>query len=173
VTASHPVATDRHRIHVLAPTVADVVAFIGGWVFDQAMRGWDVHVFVAGSPDVRPLQILGACPGDLDGYLAGEHPVPPEHLAVATEIYDHDTRVRGVALAALRNRTSVVALWGRAAPAGLARSIRGERIPMSAAAAAFKAQAVWALGSALPAAGPCRDGELLFTTPIGQLGEVR
>ena len=75
----------RYRLDVVAASVADVVRFAGGWLFDRAMAGWDVTVLltdrVADHRDERPLHILGAQTLDLEDALAaisipGSKPVP-------------------------------------------------------------------------------------------------
>ena len=72
----------RYRLDVVAASVADVVRFAGGWLFDRAMAGWDVTVLLADHaadhPDDRPLQILGARTLDLEDALgrSGRNPSP-------------------------------------------------------------------------------------------------
>jgi hypothetical protein len=50
----------RARLTVIASSLAEVVRYAGGWLFDQAMAGWDVAVLTADHADPRPLRILGA-----------------------------------------------------------------------------------------------------------------
>ena len=68
----------RYRLDVVAPTVLDAVQFAGGWIFDRVMAGWDVTVLIADGADVRPLEILGAVPRDLESVLESwaERPHP-------------------------------------------------------------------------------------------------
>jgi len=43
---------------------------VGGRIFDRAMAGWDVTVFVPDLHDVRPLRILGAHADDYGSAVA-------------------------------------------------------------------------------------------------------
>src|ERR1700722_8350135 len=49
----------RPRMTAIAPSAAEAVQYAGGWLFDQAMAGWDVTVIAAEAGDPRPLDILG------------------------------------------------------------------------------------------------------------------
>ena len=49
----------RYRLDVVAASVADVVRFAGGWMYDRVMAGWDVTVLLADDVDERPLRVLG------------------------------------------------------------------------------------------------------------------
>jgi hypothetical protein len=131
----------RYRLDVVAADVADVVRFAGGWLFDRAMAGWDVTVLVADHPDERPLQILGAQIVDLEYALAG-HRRPPQTLAAAADLFDCDSRVRQGVLQALDQGATEVTLWGQTWPAELDNSVGLVQHRLSAAAQAFKAQAL-------------------------------
>ena len=133
----------RYRLDVVAPTVAEVVMHAGGWLFDRVMAGWDVTVLVADHPDERALRILGAEPLDLETGLATMESRPhPQTLAVATELFARDARVRQGVLAALEHGRTEVTLWGDTWPAELDDSVDPVRHELSAAARAFKAQAL-------------------------------
>ena len=54
-----PASSRPHRLNVVAPTVADVVGQIGGWLFDRAMEGWRIDVLVPEGDSLTPLRILG------------------------------------------------------------------------------------------------------------------
>jgi hypothetical protein len=133
----------RYRLDVVAADVADVVRFAGGWLFDRAMAGWDVTVLLADHPDDRPLQILGAQIVDLEYALAtaGERQ-PPQTLAAAADLFDCDSRVREGVLQALDQGATEVTLWGQTWPAELDDSVGLVHHRLSAAAQAFKAQAL-------------------------------
>ena len=141
----------RYRLDVVAADVADVVRFAGGWLFDRAMAGWDVTVLVADHPDDRPLQILGAQIVDLEYALAtvGHRP-PPQTLAVAADLFDCDSRVRQGVLQALDQGATEVTLWGQTWPVELDDSVSLVEHRLSAAAQAFKAQALAAAGMPPP-----------------------
>jgi hypothetical protein len=144
----------RYRLDVVATDVPDVVRFAGGWLFDRAMAGWDVTVLVADHPDERPLQILGAQILDLEYALAtvGHRP-PPQTLAAAADLYDCDSRVRQGVLQALDQGATEVTLWGQTWPVELDDCVSLVEHRLSAAAQAFKAQAVAAAGMCAPSIG--------------------
>jgi hypothetical protein len=137
----------RYRLDVVAADVADVAKFAGGWLFDRAMAGWDVTVLLVDHPDERPLQILGAQILDLEYALAmtGHRP-PPQTLAAAADLFGCDSRVRQGILQALDQGATEVTLWGETWPADLDDSVGLVEHRLSAAALAFKAQALAAAG---------------------------
>jgi hypothetical protein len=145
----------RYRLDVVAADVADVVRFAGGWLFDRAMAGWDVTVLVADHPDDRPLQILGAQIVDLEYALAtvGHRP-PPQTLAAAADLFDCDSRVREGVLQALDQGATEVTLWGQTWPTELDDSVGLVEHRLSAAARAFKAQALAAAAIRADPIGP-------------------
>ena len=145
----------RHQFQVLAANVTDAVMSIGGLIFDRAMAGWDVTVLVADHPDERPLQILGAQIVDLEYALAtvGHRP-PPQTLAAAADLFDCDSRVRDGVLQALDQGATEVTLWGQTWPAELDDSVGLVEHRLSAAARAFKSQALAAAGIRADSIGP-------------------
>jgi hypothetical protein len=144
----------RYRLDVVAGDVADVVRFAGGWLFDRAMAGWDVTVLVADHPDDRPLQILGVQIRDLECAIAtaGRRP-PPQTLAAAADLFDCDARVRQGVLQALDHGATEVTLWGRTWPVELDSQVGLVEHRLSAAAQAFKGQALAAAGLAVADVG--------------------
>jgi hypothetical protein len=133
----------RYRLDVVAPTVLDAVRFAGGWVYDRVMAGWDVTILIAGDEDVRPLEILGAEVRDLESVLASWEDRPhPQTVAVAGELFAVDARVRAHVLNALDQGATEVTLWGDSLPAELNESVDSVQHRLSAAARAFKAQAL-------------------------------
>ncbi|OBK33844.1 hypothetical protein A5658_12120 [Mycobacterium sp. 1245111.1] len=145
----------RYRLDVVATDVADVVRFAGGWLFDRAMAGWDVTVLVADHPDDRPLRILGVEVLDLEHALAtAAHRPPPQTLAAAADLFDCDPRVRQGVLLALDQGATEVTLWGRNWPVELDSHVGLVEHRLSAAAQAFKGQALAAAGISAPEIGP-------------------
>ncbi|SOJ57216.1 hypothetical protein MSIMFB_04693 [Mycobacterium simulans] len=141
----------RYRLDVVATTVADVVQFAGGWLFDRAMAGWDVTVLVADHADNRPLQILGVQTLDLEDALSSVDTRPrPQALAAAADLLGCDSRVRRGVLQALDHGATEVTLWGQTWPAELDDSVGQVQHQLSMAARTFKAQAMAA--AALPQA---------------------
>jgi hypothetical protein len=133
----------RYRLDVVAPSVLDAVMFAGGWVCDRVMAGWDVTVLIAGDDDARPLEILGAEVRDLESVLASWEDRPhPQTVAIAADLFDSDSRVRQHVLNALDQGATEVTLWGDRLPAELDDSVDSVQHRLSAAARAFKAQAL-------------------------------
>ena len=145
----------RYRLDVVTASVADVVASAGGWLFDRVMAGWDVTVLVAGDEDVRPIHILGADTLDLETALAmwAERP-HPHTLAVSMDLFVSDSRIRRGVLDALDHGATQVTLWGEKWPTEFDRSVDIVEHRLSAAARAFKGQALSALELPALAVGP-------------------
>lgn len=137
----------RYRLDVVAPTVAEVVRNAGGWLVDRVMAGWDVTVLITGDDDIRPLQILGVEIGDLETAMQlWEQRPHPQTVAVAAELFVSDARVREGVLGALDQGLTEVTLWGDSWPAELDSTVDSVQHELSAAARAFKAQALAAAG---------------------------
>lgn len=136
----------RYRLDVVAASVADVVTCAGGWLCDRVMAGWDVTVLVGGHDDLRPIHVLGADTLNLESALAmWAHRPRPHTLAVSMDLVASDSRIRRGVLEALDHGTTEVTLWGENWPAELNRTIGCVEHRLSAAARAFKAQALGAL----------------------------
>ena len=135
----------RYRLDVAAASAADAVKFAGGWMYDRVMAGWDVTVLLVDRTDERPLHILGVETSDLESALAlwseGPH---PQTVAVAADLFVSDERVRQGVLGALEQGLTEVTLWGDSWPAELDDSIGPVAHQLSAAARAFKGQALTA-----------------------------
>ena len=133
----------RYRLDVVAPTVLDAVRFAGGWVYDRVMAGWDVTVLIGGDEEARPLKVLGAEVRDLESVLASWEDRPhPQTVAVAGDLFAVDARVREHVLNALDQGATEVTLWGDSLPSELDESVDSVQHRLSAAARAFKAQAL-------------------------------
>lgn len=154
----------RYRLDVVASSVADVVTFAGGWLFDRSMAGWDVTVLLTDHPDDRPLHILGAKTLDLEFALSSVGARPrPQALAAAADLLGSDPRVRGGVLQALDHGVTEVTLWGKTWPAELDDSVGLVEHRLSSAARIFKARALAAAGvpgASLGAAERFRSGVL-------------
>jgi hypothetical protein len=143
----------RYRLDVVAPTVLDAVNFAGGWVYDRVMAGWDVTVLIGDDEDARPLQILGAEVRDLESVLASWEERPhPQTIAVAADLFERDDRLRQGVLSALDQGATEVTLWGERLPAELDSSVDSVQHQLSAAARAFKAQALAAANDSVAVA---------------------
>ncbi|HYZ69177.1 MAG TPA: hypothetical protein VE666_15480 [Mycobacterium sp.] len=138
----------RYRLDVVAPTVRDAVSFAGGWIYDRVMAGWDVTVLLGAEEDARPLEILGAEVRDLETVLASWQDRPhPQTVAIAADLFDRDPRVHQHVLNALEQGATEVTLWGERLPAELDESVDSVEHHLSAAARAFKMQALAACDS--------------------------
>jgi hypothetical protein len=144
----------KPRVAAVARDAAEVVRFAGGWLFDQAMAGWDVSVLTLEDGDARSLRILGAHRHDLAPVL--ESRAAPgsclRAIAIPGELYRCDPGVRKIASRALASAPGELLLWGDGVPADLGSDpalrprLRRAPVPMlhrlSFAARAFKAQAL-------------------------------
>jgi hypothetical protein len=139
---------------VIAASMSDAVPSVGGWVFDQAMAGWDAVLLTADHADARAAQILGARARGLEAALADTAPgAGSSAVAVHAGLYGGDPRVRRMVLDLLRAGRAEVRFWGDLRPAELEGMARPERHLLSSAAEAFKAQAIAVLPAPEPAAG--------------------
>jgi hypothetical protein len=133
----------RYRLDVVARNVPEVVKFAGGWLVDRAMAGWDVTVLISADEDTRPLEILGVDVHDLESALQMWADRPhPQTVAVAADLFASDERVREGVLAALDHGLTEVTLWGEQCPEELDDTVAFVRHELSAAARAFKTQAL-------------------------------
>ena len=159
----------RHEMIVVASNVADVVASAGGWLYDRRMAGWQVNVLVADRTGERALKILGAQVLDLTEDLTAitDDPDRAATLAVAADVYAADVRVRQFVSASDRRRAEV-ALWGDTD--SLRENLSAVSYKLTAAAQAFKAQAMLAAG--MPA-GSVQPTEPLFRCGVTALAPAR
>lgn len=148
----------RYRLDVVARDVDEVVRFAGGWLVDRVMAGWDVTVLISTDEDVRPLEILGVRIQDLESALEDWSERPhPQTVAVAADLFATDARVRRGVLGALDQGRTEVTLWGERWPDELDSAIGSVQHQLSAAAMAFKTQALAAMPGS--AAGSVDDTE--------------
>jgi hypothetical protein len=133
----------RYRLDVVARDVSEVVLFAGGWLVDRVMAGWDVTVLISCDDDLRPLEILGVRIEDLESALEDwTGRAHPQTVAVAADLFASDERVRRGVLGALDQGMTEVTLWGECCPDELDSAVGSVRHELSAAARAFKAQAI-------------------------------
>lgn len=144
----------RYRLDVVARNVSEVVEFAGGWLVDRVMAGWDVTVLISSDEDLRPLEILGVQTQDLETALEDWTDRPhPQTVAVAADLFATDERVRRGVLGALEHGLTEVTLWGERWPEELDDTIGSVRHQLSAAARAFKAQALAATSASAASVG--------------------
>lgn len=147
----NPGALGKYELDVTAHDVIDVVRSAGGWLFDRSMAGWDVVVALTRECDVRPLQILGVNTRDREP--DDDPSVLPRAVAIAAsaDVLAAEPFVRENLLRVLKRGSGDVTYWGEW-PHDLARGVRPVEHVLSAAARAFKAQALTALGLSEPVA---------------------
>jgi hypothetical protein len=99
---------------VIAPSIAEVVRFAGGWIVDQGLAGWEVFVLTADRGDPRPLRILGTHPHDLEAVLASPAALGQclGAIVVTADLYRSDVRIRRMAGHARAVGSADVRLWG-------------------------------------------------------------
>jgi hypothetical protein len=133
----------------IAPTVADAIESAGGWLFDQALAGWDVTVITAEQADCRPLRILGVRDYTLESMLSYQaNGSCLSAVALSAALFATDERVRHLVLGVIESGLPELRFWGDADVAGadFSGGLDGAASPvahrLSAAARAFKAQAL-------------------------------
>jgi hypothetical protein len=149
----------RHRLDVLAADTSDVVQTTGGWLFDRVMAGWAVNVLLPPGCAARPLRILGVRVLDLESELSVSGPMS-QSLAVSAEALNAHDCIRQRVRRAVDNPLTEVALWGQGWPLGVNRGLTRTEYQLSAAARAFKGQALCAAGIPYGSIGPT---ETFFT----------
>jgi hypothetical protein len=167
VTRSPARVVLQHDMTVIASNVTDVVTSAGGWLFDRRMAGWQVNVLLSDRVGERALRILGANALDLDGDLdaMADGPDRAATVVVAADVYAADERVRRFVSRSDRGRAEV-ALWGDTG--SLVEGASAVCYRLSAAARAFKAQALMAAG--MP--GAVAATEELFRCGVTALAQV-
>lgn len=138
----------RYRLAVIAANPAEVVESCGGWLFDQAMAGWDVSVHVLdGGTSTVPLEILGTRVFDLRYSLAHRASAKwPRSLAISANLCNANEMIRLRAAAAIKSRRSDIWLCGNEYPVELEVASAPAEHRVSNAALAFKARALQAAG---------------------------
>jgi hypothetical protein len=167
VTRSPARVVLQHDMTVIASNVTDVVTSAGGWLFDRRMAGWQVNVLLSDRVGERALRILGASALDLDGGLdaMADGPDRAATVVVAADVYAADERVRQFVSRSDRGRAEV-ALWGDTG--SLVEGASAVCYRLSAAARAFKAQALMAAGRP----GAVAPTEELFRCGVTALAPV-
>ena len=154
----------RPRLVALADRTADVVEVAGGWLCDQVLAGWDVTVVTADHADQRALRILGVRGQDLESALAAPVQGPClRAIAVQAELYGAHERVRRLVRDAADGARTEIRLWGDTWPEDFGTRADQVSHRLSAAARAFKAEAL-----AAAAAGPQASDALAFETRASQ-----
>lgn len=159
----------RYRLYVAASNVLDLIDVAGGWVADHAMAGWDVTGFVADSQDHRdsqPLRILGAGLVKFKTARDFREPYKPHTLAIASDLYEQDVRIRACVSCAINSGEPEVIFLGDCYPPEMPGTPTRVEHQCSLAAQAFKGKALAAAGASV-----CNIAarELLFRWPTKPL----
>jgi hypothetical protein len=170
-TQNCSLAATPYRMELMALDVADAVRHAGGWMFDRVTLGWAVIVMLPECHDPRPLRILGVQFIRHQDALAIDEAGTASVIATRFDLHLQDERIRRRVDDALeRGHTDVVAWEGDGNQAGPEPKARTLQHRLSAAARAFKAQALIALGVEA-AVGPVEFFESFAATslssPIG------
>jgi hypothetical protein len=135
----------RHRLDVLASSVADVVSSAGGWLADRALAGWDVNVFVPAVEDSAALRILGVNTHQLpESAVEKRNSHRPTALAVSASALCADARVRARLTAECDRDIAEVTVWGDPESANIDVFLQAVQHVPSGAAQAFKTHALQA-----------------------------
>jgi hypothetical protein len=140
----------KYQLDVTASDVVDVVRSAGGWLFDRSMAGWDVTVVVTGGCDPLPLQILGVNTDPIESDDDATAPARAVALAASADAVCADPDLRADVLHAMKRGIGDVLIWGTSWPEGIERGVDVVEHELSAAARAFKARALLALGLSEP-----------------------
>jgi hypothetical protein len=148
-----------YEIAVEVVDVRDAVRCAGGWLCDRVRAGWNVTVTVPEGADVRPLTILGVTTrsaGD-DIPEAADPSERPAAIALAADALSQDARLLKDVLKTLDRGTVEVTIWGDRLPSALTGRVDSVRYRLSAAARAFKAQALAATGEPAQSVEPTEE----------------
>jgi hypothetical protein len=115
---------------------------------DRVRAGWNVTVSVPDGTDVRPLTILGVTTRSASDEVpeASDASETPAAQALAADGLAKDERLLKDVLKTLDRGTVEVTIWGERLPSALTGRVESVRYRLSAAARAFKAQALVAAG---------------------------
>ncbi|MFL0180889.1 hypothetical protein [Mycobacterium sp. SMC-15] len=133
----------RYRLDVIALDIPALVHGAGGWLYHRAATGWDVRVLVPPHLDLRPLQILGLTPADLEAELSAPEGEASGHsLAVVADALAADPRISRRVHQALRRSLTEVVLWGERWPLEVEHRLSAVQHIPTVAGRAFKRQAL-------------------------------
>jgi hypothetical protein len=136
----------KYELDVTASDVVDLVRSAGGWLFDRSMAGWDVNVVVTAGCDLLPLQILGVSGEPREAEDDASAPARAVALAASASAVCADPQLKTEVLRAMKRGIGDVLIWGDSLPEGIERGVEVVEHELSAAAKAFKARAMEALG---------------------------
>ncbi|GBE64499.1 hypothetical protein MFM001_09610 [Mycobacterium sp. MFM001] len=129
-----------YRLAVLGANEPDVVWAAGGLLYDGSVRGWNITVYLAECRDDRPLRILGVNSELLDGFSSEAQ--RPDAIIASSGLFGENNVVRAYFEDTSRPNRADVAVWGGERPLNPRRGAQQLEHRLSAAARAFKVQAM-------------------------------
>jgi hypothetical protein len=131
-----------YDLAVVATDVTDTVRAAGGWLCDRVRAGWDVTVYVPAGSDPRALAILGVTARVVDSVSSALRESSAAALAMHVDTLTADAALGAHVRFAVERGATEVTLWGTAPAAGLDHRVARVEHRLSAAAEAFKRQAL-------------------------------
>jgi hypothetical protein len=155
---------ERFRMVVLAPSIGDVVAAAGGWLFDRSTAGWDVTVAAADIGDDSVVAILGCQTLDVE-YISGmsDQGAQPHAIAVAERLLNSDARLGAALMQYIESGAMEVSVFGSTRPDALGGRVGLAAHRLSNAARVFKRHALNAAGIDIAEVAPT---EVLYTSKL-------
>ena len=138
---------------VVAASVTDVVASVGGLLFDRRSAGWDVTVLLTENVNLRPLAILGVGVLQAAEEMDWAEQFNVAAVALALNHFTTDDDIKTRVLKVAKSGLTEVTMWGNGSPLGVKTPIQAVVYRMSGAALAFKDCALRAAGSTAASRG--------------------
>lgn len=143
----------RPGLAIVGMSVADIVGSVGGWSVDCALAGWQVDAYLPVGENARALQIIGATPAPLDALLGSRtRPDGVTSIVVSVAVFHQHPELWERVMGWFPRHLTELAVWGDLLPLNMIERLHSVERPISNAAAAFKAFALQAAGSATPVA---------------------
>ncbi|MCK0176853.1 hypothetical protein [Mycolicibacterium sp. F2034L] len=150
-------AVGRYRLDVIAVDAEDAVRFAGGLICDRSMAGWEVSVLTSTGGGEHALYVLGATTvRQVPAAVAALH----QTLAVSAAAISADDAVRDRVLEGLADEATDVLIWDAQRTGAVPAMLETVEHGVSAAARAYRQQALRALG----ADHPCGATEVFART---------
>jgi hypothetical protein len=140
---------DRYRLVAFSPSVEEIVEAAGGLLFDRAVTGWEVVVFVDAETGYLPLEVLGVSAVKPLALMTRDAAIPSADIVVVSADLHDDLRVRRYVAKAVRRAGDVVA-WGGSWHRRPNEAPGIVEYAASAAACAYKHQALLAANDRKP-----------------------
>ncbi|MCV7154726.1 hypothetical protein [Mycolicibacterium pyrenivorans] len=137
-----------YDVTVIAADVGGVVAAAGGWLCDRVRAGWQVTVLVPRGCDTRALTILGVRSGVWESGADTLRLISTAALAIDARVLHHDDAPRRELLRKVDGGGIEITVWGESGLFAADRRFGRVRHRLSAAARAYKQQALSCCGAA-------------------------